>query len=407
MERFGGPPAAVTDPAPRFVSALVPALLFVNTAGSMCVLLRLSTQVGDDTGSGLLAGAVLSAPWLPALVLAGLLHRILAERPPGRLILAVEAVSLGLTAALAAVPAADHLLVRVAVAVLLVRGFFEAVTRSAASVLLRLTVPGDRLGRANTLAEIGRLAGTSAGAALAQPLGALLPLRAFFLLNAGTLACSVLVARALPRTGPAAAGGERATGCRVAVGLIAGDPVLRRLFALFLLVAFWQGFHTIAVTVVPRELLDGGTSLVGVFVALSAVAVFAGSFAALPVQRHLARLPVETWAIVPMLPLLGAVLLARTGPTLASYAAFLVLFEVAYVVFNNLLLGRARPEEVPAVVTVRATLLPLGVVVSILAVGLLTDLTGPLFATVAVAGVTLAVVAAGRVGSSPPVRSGV
>lgn len=57
--------------------------------------------------------------------------------------------------------------------------------------------------------------------------------------------------------------------------------------------------------------------------------------------------------------------------------------------------------------TVRATLLPLGVVVSILAVGLLTDLTGPLVATVAVAGVMLAVAATARVGSCPPVRSGV
>lgn len=94
---------------------------------------------------------------------------------------------------------------------------------------------------------------------------------------------------------------------------------------------------------VPRELLDGGTSLVGVFVALSAVAIFAGSFAALPVQRHLARVPVETWAMVPMLPLLGAVLLARTGPTLASYAVFLALFEVAYVVLTTSCSGaRAR-----------------------------------------------------------------
>ena len=407
MTHSESPPATVTGPAPQIAPALVPALLFVNTAGSMCVLLRLSTEVGDETGSGLLAGAVLSAPWLPALVLAGLLHRVLAQRPPGRLMLAVETVSLGLTLALAAVPVADHLLVRVAVAGLLVRGFFEAVTRSAASVLLRLTVPAERLGRINTLAEIGRLAGTSAGAALAGPLGAVLPLRGFLLVNAGTLVCSALLARTLPDTPPAAAEGERATGFRAALGPVAGDPVLRKVFALFLLVAFWQGFHTVAVTVVPRELLGGGTVLVGVFVALCGVAVFAGSFAALPVQRHLARVPVETWAVLPIVPLVGAVLLARTGPTVAIYLVFLVLFEVAYVVFNNVLLARARPEDVPAVVTVRATVLPLGVVVSILAVGLLTDLTSPLVATVAVAGLTLAVVAAARVGAGPAVRSGV
>lgn len=59
-----------------------PLLLFINAGGSFLLLVSLSTRVGEATGSGLLAGAVLSAPWLPALLLAAPLNRLLARRPP-------------------------------------------------------------------------------------------------------------------------------------------------------------------------------------------------------------------------------------------------------------------------------------------------------------------------------------
>ncbi|MCO5984549.1 MFS transporter [Actinoallomurus spadix] len=375
-------------------------MLFVNTLGSFFVLLRLSTAVSDATGSGLLAGAVLSAPWLPALILAPFLNRILGERDPGRLVRIAEATSLVLTASLAALPVSGTALVVVAVSVVLVRGFFEAMTRSATSVLLRRLVDARRLNRANTFAEIGKLAGTSAGAAAAGPLSGALGPHAFFALNALTLAGSLLLAGTLPKAGPPGAGEEGAASGRPR-RLRLEDPALRRLFALFLLVAFWQGFHTVAVNVVPRDVLGGGTSLVGVFVALSAVAIFAGSFAALSAQRRLTRMPAEVWAIAPMAPLAAAIAIARVGPTLAGYLIFLVLFEVAYVAYNNRLLAQARPEEVPVVVTLRATLLPAGVIVSILVVGLLADLAGPLVAVLAVIAVTVLVTAAPWLGRRP------
>ncbi|MEW2353472.1 MFS transporter [Spirillospora sp. NPDC029432] len=366
-------------------------MLFLNTLGSFFVLLRLSTEVSEATGSGLLAGAVLSAPWLPALLLARLLNRALGERDPARLVRIAEATSLGLTAVLAVLPVSGTALVVAAVSVVFVRGFCEATTRSATSVLLRQAVAERRLNRANTFAEIGKLAGTSTGAAVAGPASAALSLHAFFALNGLTLAASLLLALLLPKAGAGPGADARNPERRQRIRL--EDPVLRRLFTLFLLVAFWQGFHTVAVNVVPRDLLGGGTSLVGVFVALSAVAIFAGSFAALPAQR-LVRLPAEVWAIAPMLPLTAAMAIGRVGPTLAGYVVFLVLFEVAYVVFNNRLLARARPEEVPVVVTLRATLLPAGVIASILLIGLLSDLAGPIAALLAVLAVTALVTAA-------------
>lgn len=390
-------------PAARRSLRLIPLVLFVNTCGSFLVLVRLSTQAGLATGSGLLAGAVLSAPWLPALLLAGPLNRLLGRRPPRRLIAVAEASSLVLTAVAAAVP--GRALLAVATGLLLVRGYFESITRSAASILLRGVIEPERLNRANTVSEIGKLTGTSVGAALAGPVGALLPLRGFLAVNAATLAVSVLLALALPSSvAPAGGGagpvpdGRPAAGTRPAAGgrLRVDDRVLRKLFARFLLVAFWQGFHTVAVTVIPHRVLGGGAGLVGVFVAVSAVAIFAGSLAAWPVQRYLGRLPPATWVLIPMPPLLAAVLVARTVPTLVLYAVFLVFFEVAYVYYNNRLLAAARPEEVASVVTLRATLLPAGVVVSILGMGGVCDLAGPVAAVlVVVAGTVLVTVTSG------------
>jgi hypothetical protein len=363
-------------------------VLFLNTAGSFFVLLRLSTDVTEATGSGLLAGLVLSAPWLPALVLVKPLNRLLAGRPPTGLIRAAEAASLVLTLGIAAAPVSGDLLLLVAALCLMLRGFGEAVTRSSTAVLLKLTVPTERLSRSNTLAEIGKLAGTSTGALLIGLSDSSLGLRTVLVLNAATLGLSVTLTYTLPRAAaaPAPVAESRPPGLRLA------DPALRRLFALFLLVAFWQGFHTIAVNVVPRDVLGGGTRLVGVFVTVSAVAVFAGSFLALPVQRHLNRLPVVTCALAPLPLLLTAVLAASKVPTLVAYAGFLVLFEVAYVHYNNLVLVTAPKSEVATVATLRATLLPLGVIASTFGVGLISDLLGAVAAAASVVAVSLAVV---------------
>ncbi|MGW6418661.1 MFS transporter [Streptomyces sp. NPDC055055] len=370
-----------------------PALLFVNTCGSFLLLVSLSTHVGSVTGSGLLAGAVLSAPWLPALLLAAPLNRLLARRAPERLIRLAEPASLLLTAAALAAP--GPALLAVATGLVLARGFFEAVTRSATAVVLRGTVPPERLDRANTIAEIGKLTGLSVGAALAGPAGSVLSLRGLIAVNVATLALSAVLAWALPGSaGPAAAGAKAEGGAPADTRLRVEDPVVRRLFARFLLVAFWQGFHTVAVTVIPLHLLAGGTRLVGVFVAMSALAIFAGSLAALPAQQYLDRVPSAFWAVLPMPPLLAAVLIGRTAPTLVLYALFLVLFEVAFVHFNNRLLAAASAEELSSVVTLRATLLPSGVAVSILVMGALCDLAGPVPAALVVAAVTFLVTAA-------------
>ncbi|MER5470049.1 hypothetical protein [Streptomyces sp. NPDC002685] len=395
-------------------------MLFVNACGSFLLLVSLSTHVGSVTGSGLLAGAVLSAPWLPALLLAHPLNSLLRRRAPEHLVRAAEAASLVLTLAALAVP--GRALLAVAAVLVLVRGFCEALTRSATSVVLRAAVAPERLERANTFAEIGKLTGVSAGAALAGPAAAVLPLRGLVAVNAALLVLSALLAWALPtlagnarakaddaRNTGAAGGGAAAAdagGGAAAGGLRVEDPVLRRLFARFLLVAFWQGFHTVAVTVIPLQVLDGGTRLVGVFVAVSSLAVFAGSLAALPAQRHLGQLPSAAWALLPMPFLLAALLAGRTAPTLVLYALFLVLFEVAYVHYNNRLLAVASAAQLPAVLTLRATLLPLGVVVSILATGALCDLAGPLPTAVAVAAVTFLVTAATGTGQTwrSPVR---
>ncbi|MCX4993205.1 MFS transporter [Streptomyces sp. NBC_00568] len=401
-------------------------MLFVNACGSFLLLVSLSTHVGSVTGSGLLAGAVLSAPWLPALLLAHPLNSLLRRRAPEHLVRAAEAASLVLTLAALAVP--GRALLAVATVLVLVRGFCEALTRSATSVVLRAAVAPERLERANTFAEIGKLTGVSAGAALAGPAAAVLPLRGLVAVNAALLVLSALLAWALPapagnarakadharntenteKTADAGDTGDagNAVGGAAAGGLRVEDPVLRRLFARFLLVAFWQGFHTVAVTVIPLQVLGGGTRLVGVFVAVSSVAVFAGSLAALPAQRHLGHLPSAAWALLPMPFLLAALLAGRTAPTLVLYALFLVLFEVAYVHYNNRLLAVASAAQLPAVLTLRATLLPLGVVVSILATGALCDLAGPLPTAVAVAAVTFLVTAATGTGQTwrSPVR---
>lgn len=370
-----------------------PVLLFVNTCGNFLVLVALSTHVGSTTGSGLLAGAVLSAPWLPALLLAAPLNRLLSKRAPEGLVRLAEAAGLLVTAA--ALVAPDRAFFAVAATLVVARGFFESVTRSATSVVLRNTVASERLDQANTVAEICKLTGVSVGAALAGPAASVLSLRGLIAVNAVTLALSALLAWALPSApGGAAAGAKDGAGSKTGARLRVQDPVLRRLFARFLLVAFWQGFHTVAVTVIPLNLLGGGTRLVGVFVAVSAVAVFVGSLAALPAQRYLAHVPSTTWALLPMVPLLAAVAVGRTVPTIVLYALFLVLFEVAFVHYNNRLLASASDEELPSVVTLRGTLLPSGVAVSVLVMGALCDLAGPLPAAFVVAGITVLVTAA-------------
>ncbi|MCZ7428750.1 MFS transporter [Micromonospora sp. WMMA1949] len=368
------------------VGAVVPTLLLLNTAGSFFVLLRLSTEVSEVTGSTLLAALVLAAPWLPALILVRPLNRLLAGRAPARLILVAEVASLVLTLAVVATPLSGNPFFLVAAVALMVRGFGEAVTRSSATVLIKLTIPADRLGRVNTLAEIGKLGGTSIGAVLTGLADPALGVRTILALNAASLLLSAALAVTLPGAVPApAAGGDGPPRLRLA------NPHLRRLFVLFVLVACLQGYHTIAVNAVPRDVLGGGTDLVAAFVTVSAFAVFAGSFVALPVQRHAHRLPSFIWTLVPLPFLLTAVLAGAEIPTLTAYAFFLLFFEVAFVQYNNLVVATATEQEVATVATLRATLLPLGVVVSTMGIGLTADLTSTVTATVLVVVLTVGV----------------
>ena len=93
--------------------------------------------------------------------------------------------------------------------------------------------------------------------------------------------------------------------------------------------------------------------------------------------------------------------IARVGPPPIGYSIFLFFFELAYCVYNNRLPAQARPEEVPIIVTLWATLPPSGIVVSVLVVGLPSDLSGPLAPLLAVV-VTVTVVVAPWLSASTP-----
>ena len=242
--------------------------MLLSTAGTFLLLLVLTAEFFRLTGSNLKASMVFSAQWVLPLFLAPVIGSLTRLFPIKRTLVFSEvlgaATSIGICILAANMSkwnsTGDQLIPYTILAILVIRGFFESLTKAGRIVALKEYVPSEMLASAssvfNTSFYFGIAIGALAGAALIE--------HASLLEVAIADAASFLIAAALYMTLPE----HPATNPRgplwvkrpfksgfdslKAYGLVAP------FFSLLLAVAVFQGWHNIARVALPMDVMRLG-----------------------------------------------------------------------------------------------------------------------------------------------------
>jgi Major Facilitator Superfamily len=293
----------------------------LSVLGDQLARVALTVLVYNRTQSALLAALTFAASVVP--VFAGsLLLSGLADRYPRRAIMIVCDVGRGVLVAVMAVP---RMPLAVLVALLVVVTAAGAPFTAARAALYPDILTGDRyvVGNAITLTtyQLAQVAGfAAAGAAVA-----LLGTASSLLLDAATFAASALLVTFLVRARPAAAGGQRGTGLRLAgvrqdIRLVMADPRLRLPMLLGWLAAFYNVPEAVAAPLARS--LGAGPAWVGFILAAEASGAAAGAIAfsrfVVPARRLRWMTPLAVAAC-------GVLVLFAAGPGLPGAITILVV----------------------------------------------------------------------------------
>ena len=353
----------------------------VSSTGTVLAVLALSLTMYGRTHSNLAAGLVTATQWVVPLLLAPTLATLSIRHPPRTLIVAAECASIPVVVALGLLVPAQP---AAAAAMLVVRSFLDAVSKTAAPIAVRRGIADSSVARAVAAIEAARLYGAVLGALAGSVLLGRLSLTEILMCNAACLVVSAALyaAAALPATvAPRPAGPDRGfTALRRGVTIVARDPLLWRAFLLVAGTTVPQALHNVGRTALPVENLGLGAAGVGLLAVVTTVALGAGAFLGSVAPSGAARAPDATWGLLlipPVLLCLASVLPDATA-SFAAYGLYVVLFEVGYVWFTATAVARCPEESIEEVAALRTTVLPGVLFVSLCGFGLLVDLAGML-----------------------------
>lgn len=373
--------------------------MLLSTAGSFLLLLALSISALERLDSALGVSGVFASQWFLALFAPAAVVWLCARWTPRAILAPVELGGAIVTLVIAAT--VEQPLV-VLFALLLVRGYLDAITKSVRTVALRRYLEGPLLERGASLFNTSYYLGGAVGSLIGTLLVGRLSIEEIALVNVATyLGAAALYLRLgrLPASRPLP-GVRRTSAYLQAFGAIRDNPLLLAAFArLSITAGIFQGFHNVARTVMPLQEFGLAPSAVTALQALASMAILSG---ALFVGRFLqsdSRLQLDgTFLIIAtsalmMLPLVGF----APPPAFALYFVFIFAFEVAFTKFQKDLVVHCRAEDMAAVASTNHAALTLSITITVLAIGFLADVWGlfgaAAFAALAASGLGIAVFA--------------
>jgi predicted MFS family arabinose efflux permease len=355
--------------------------IFCSAAASFFLLMSLSALVHANTGSAFLANGVVITQWLPALLALPIIKTI-AARCPARAVLVIADAGSVLVAGLIAWAFEQPMAL---VVLLLVKGGFDSLSKVSRAVALKHYFSGRALDRAASYYNTAMLVGGGVGALI----GALVIDR---LALTGMLAlCGALhgAAAALYATLPVAGHAHGQAPAESSAGPALPQTQVR-LAAIYMVaaVALFQGYHNIARSVFPVDVLGMPHAGIALMQTVTNAAYIVGAvFAArvsLSNQRYAALAPAcHLLALLSIAPL---PFMSTPGPGTAMYAVFAFGFELAYCVHLRHIINTAPAAELPRVIA-NTNAWALGLMVAISLLGsFLVDRTGLAAVTVAIVG---------------------
>ncbi|MDQ3337397.1 MAG: MFS transporter [Myxococcota bacterium] len=305
----------------------------ISSAGTYLFVIVLAGRIYAETGSALMASSVFAAQWLLPVMLSKVVGRICSSYRIRSIAVIGELLSASISIACAF---AFDLSFASMLACVMLRGFFESLTRTARTVALKQYVDPRYLEKASSLFGTSMYLSSGFGAVLGTMLAERLTFLGVAAVDAGTFVVAALLYFGIQAKPPV---GRKASAGGSALATFRRYPDLFRIsFYLYVISGVYQGFHNVARTALPMKHLGlditGATNLqlVSAF-GIVGGAVFVFRFMS-DRRRTFARHPLFLIAItsfampVPFLthdPMLS----------FASYCLFIFLFEVAFTRVNN------------------------------------------------------------------------
>jgi len=353
--------------------------VLISTVGNFLLMLSLSVYVWRITGSNFLASAVFAVQWGAIIFSAPLVSRLLQRIPAARL--AAGSEWLGGLVSLAIGLSYQHLwLIFVLLAL---RGLVESLSKAARVVALKGSVPAPLLGRAASLFGTGTFIGIAVGSLLGAvlvekvSLGWVAFIDSLTFVVSGTLYFLLwLRNREMESAAPASSGNA----LRPAFDALRQQPQLRRQFVwVILTTALLQGFHNVARTLLPINLLGLGEEGVMLLQAIASASFFFGAL----VVALLMQGENQSWRNQPwLIALLSIVLMQFSLLTpvvwlsLTGYALYLFVFEIAFTFCQKNMIVQCPQTAMAAVSSSALSVSTLGMVLAIVAGGALSDRVG-------------------------------
>ncbi|OZG70438.1 hypothetical protein BTA51_26070 [Hahella sp. CCB-MM4] len=353
--------------------------VFVSTIGNFLLMLSLSVYIWRETESNFLASAVFAVQWGAIILSAPFVSFLLQRIPAAKL--AAYSEWLGVVVSVTIGLVVDQLWL--VFGLLAVRGLIESVSKSARIVALKTSVPEDLLGRAASLFGTGTFVGIAVGSLLGAVLIEVLSLQWIAVIDGLTFVISGLFFYTLwKRTNDSKTSSpskpERAF--RSAFLLLKTTPDLRQHFVwVILTTALLQGFHNIARTLLPIELLQLGEQGVMILQAMASVSFFLGAlFVTFLMQSESSRWTRLPWliALISIAFMQASLMIPIIWASLLSYALYLFVFEVAFTFCQKNLIVQCPESAMGAITSSAQSLATLGMVVVILLGGGLSDWVG-------------------------------
>lgn len=320
--------------------------MLASATGTFALLVAVSAHVLRSSGSGLAAAAVFASQWLLPVVLAPWVRRVCETRDLRRAVVVCELLSAATSIGVAVFLHADSL-----VAVLLcfaVRGLFEAMTKTARVVFVRVMFEGPQLAAASYTFNLSYYAGITLGGLAASLLTTTVPLEIICVIDALTFVISAACYALLPRVHTSASGKATRGVWRDAWAILSRNkPLLASVGYLVIATGCFQGFHNAARTLLPIRHLGFTDAVAMRLQGVSGTAIVCGALAA-PLLAGLARYRVFAHAAFALAcAAMMATAFVRTPMQLfAAYFVFMFLFELSFTVGEANLIQAAAADEI-------------------------------------------------------------
>jgi MFS family permease len=255
-----------------------------SSVGTLLAAIALAIDVHDRTGSGLWVGAVLVVEFLPTIVV-GLVFGPLLDRLERRsLMIAADAVRVGVFVALPFAPSAATV-----VALALVAGLATGFFRPAVYAGIPNLVPDEELPRANALLQTVENASWAVGPLVGGVLTALDGPQVAYAINAASFVVSIALLLRIP---PRLLQSERALSRGYwrdlgdGFGAALRSPSMRAVLVAWGIASFALGASNVATVFIAKNTLSGGNVGYGLVYGATGAGLVLGAFASASALTH-------------------------------------------------------------------------------------------------------------------------